>query len=56
MGMLWRIGGGKQIKIYGERWLPGEEPAKILSPSNNTTVEWTVSKLLVPVVLAGMLS
>ena len=48
MGMLWRIADGKQIKIYGERWLPREELAKILSPSNSDTVEWTVSKLLDP--------
>ena len=28
--MLWRVGDGKQIKIFGERWLPGEEPAKVI--------------------------
>ena len=38
-GMLWRVGDGKQIKIFGERWLPGEEPAKVVSPSSSSTVD-----------------
>ena len=46
--MLWRVGDGKQIKFFGERWLPGEEPAKVISPSNSISTDWTVSRLLVP--------
>ena len=46
--MLWRVGDGKQIKIFGERWLPGEEPAKVISPSSSIIVDWTVSMLLDP--------
>ncbi|KAK9991870.1 hypothetical protein SO802_026855 [Lithocarpus litseifolius] len=45
-GMLWRVGDGKQIKIFGERWLSGEEPAKVISPSNSISADWTVSRLL----------
>ena len=45
-GMLWRVGDGKQIKIFGERWLPGEEPAKVVSPSSSSTVDWTMNMLM----------
>lgn len=46
LGMLWRVGDGKQIKFFGERWLPGDEPAKVISPSNSATVKWTVSMMM----------
>ena len=46
--MLWRVGDGKQIKIFGERWLPGEEPAKVVSPSSSSTIDWTVNLLMDP--------
>ena len=45
-GMLWRVGDGKKIKIFGERWLPGEEPAKVVSPSSSSTIDWTVNLLM----------
>ena len=48
LGMLWRVGDGKQIKFFGERWLPGDEPAKVISPSNSATVKWTVSMMMDP--------
>ena len=44
--MLWRVGDGKQIKIVGERWLPGEEPAKVVSPSSSSTIDWIVNLLM----------
>ena len=47
-GMLWRVGDGKKIKIFGERWLPGEEPAKVVSPSSSSTIDWTVNLLMDP--------
>ena len=37
---------GKQVKIFGDRWLPGEEPTKVISPLNSITADWTVSRLL----------
>ena len=46
--VLWMVRDGKQIKFFGERWLPGEEPAKVISPSNSISTDWTVSRLLVP--------
>ena len=47
-GLLWRVGDGNQIKDFEDRWLPGEEPTKVISPSNSTSAEWTVSRLLDP--------
>ena len=44
--MLWRVGDGKQIEIFEDRWLPGEEPTKVISPSNTISTERTISKLL----------
>ena len=48
LSMLWRVGDGKQMKIFRERWLPGEEPAKVISPLNSISTEWIVSRLLDP--------
>ena len=48
LSMLWRVGDGKQIKIFRERWLPGEEPAKVISPLNSISTDWIVSRLLDP--------
>ena len=31
-GMLWRVGDGRNINIYADRWLPNEGSAKIISP------------------------
>ena len=31
-GALWRVGDGKQIKIWGDNWLPSKNKAKITSP------------------------
>jgi len=47
-GVLWRVRDGKQIKIFGDRWLPGEDPAKVISPSNSISTKWIVSRLLNP--------
>ena len=44
--LLWKVGDGKQIKILWDRWLPREEPAKVISPLNSILTEWTVSRLL----------
>ena len=42
-GMLWRVGDGRNINIYADRWLPNEGSAKIISPQVDTTKEWTVA-------------
>ena len=31
-GAIWRVGDGKQIKIWGDNWLPLKNRAKITSP------------------------
>ena len=31
-GALWRVGDGKQIRIWGDNWLPIKNNAKITSP------------------------
>ena len=45
-GLLWRVGNGKKINVYGDRWLPGEDSACILSPKNGVASNWEVAKLL----------
>lgn len=45
-GMRWRVGDGKTIKIYNDRWIPRPTDFKILSPPNlgvNATVDSLVS-------------
>ncbi|XP_075637006.1 putative mitochondrial protein AtMg00310 [Castanea sativa] len=31
-GAMWRVGDGKQIKIWGDNWLPSKSKAKVTSP------------------------
>ena len=38
--------GWQANKIFGERWLPGEEPANMVSPSSSSIVDWTVNLLM----------
>ena len=45
-GMLWRVGDGRNINIYADRWLPNEGSAKIISPQVYTAKEWTVAQLI----------
>lgn len=42
-GVLWRVGDRKRIKIYEDRWLPGNESSKVISPRNEMAKDWTVS-------------
>ena len=37
-----------KIKIFGDRWLPREKPAKVISSLNSIPAEWTVSRLMDP--------
>ena len=34
IGLLWSVGNGRNINIYGDRWLLGGDSACILSPRN----------------------
>ena len=45
-GLLWRVGNGRKINIYGDRWLPGGESACVVSPMNEEASNCVVAKLL----------
>lgn len=45
-GSLWRVGNGRKINIYGDRWLPGGDLACVVSPTNEDASNWVVEKLL----------
>ena len=44
--MLWRVGDGKNIRIYDDNWIPGTNSARILSPQATVLEEATVDCLL----------
>uniref|UniRef100_A0A7N2LR17 Reverse transcriptase zinc-binding domain-containing protein n=1 Tax=Quercus lobata TaxID=97700 RepID=A0A7N2LR17_QUELO len=31
-GVIWRIGGGKSIRVWGDNWLPGTDMNRVVSP------------------------
>lgn len=47
-GALWRVGDGKQIKIWGDNWLPTKILPKIISPmifgQQNSSVEVLINQ------------
>ena len=45
--LLWSVGNGRKINIYGDRWLLGGDLACILSLRNGVASNWEVAKLLV---------
>ena len=48
-GALWRVGDGKQIKIWGDNWLPTKSQPKVTSPmifgQKNSVVEVLINQL-----------
>ena len=48
LGMRWRLGDGRSIKIYDDSWLPGKESAKVLSPRISALEGATVDCLIRP--------
>ena len=44
--MLWREGDGKTIRVFEDRWLPGQNPSKVISPWMGIDDDWTVSQLI----------
>lgn len=48
-GALWRVGDGKQIKIWGDNWLPTKFQPKVTSPmifgQQNSSVEALINQL-----------
>ena len=47
-GALWRVGDGKQIKIWGDNWLPTKSQPKVTSPmifgQQNSSVEVLINQ------------
>jgi hypothetical protein len=50
-GVAWRVGDGKTIKIWRDKWLPEDHHQKILFPGPVMLAESTVSQLFLPNVL-----
>ena len=48
LGMRWRLGDGRSIKIYDYSWLPGKESANVLSPRIPALKGATVDCLIRP--------
>ena len=45
-GAVWRIGNGKSVHIWGDRWLPGAVNNKVLSPAVVANTSTLVSSLI----------
>ena len=45
-GAVWRIGDGRSVSIWGDRWLPVKHSPKIVSPCTGTLAEAKVSSLI----------
>jgi hypothetical protein len=45
-GMLWRVGNGETIKIWGDRWLPNFGPSRVQSPTLGMDPDTRVSFLI----------
>ena len=44
--MLWRERDGKTSRVFEDRWLPGQNPSKVISPWTSIDDDWTVSQLI----------
>ena len=45
-GMRWRIGDGSAVRIYHDRWLPGIDSVRVISPISDSNSEALVSTLI----------
>ena len=45
-GAIWRIGDGKSIHIWGDRWLPQKHSPLVLSPQVHELAEAKVNRLI----------
>jgi hypothetical protein len=46
--LVWRIGDGKQVKIWGDRWVPQPTTYKIQSPCISLPIDAKVAELFDP--------
>ena len=50
-GAIWRVGDGKQIRIWGDNWLPSRNAAKITTPimlgQENSSVEVLINPITI---------
>jgi ribonuclease HI len=47
-GAVWRVGNGKSINIWNQRWLPEESHRTVISPPPAVLLNSTVSELMIP--------
>jgi hypothetical protein len=45
-GAIWRVGDGKDIRVWGDKWLPTPSSFSIQSPRLNQTEDWKVCSLI----------
>jgi hypothetical protein len=45
-GALWRVGDGRSIKVWGDRWVPVPSTCRIQSPCNNLPEHALVADLI----------
>ena len=45
-GMLWRIGDGSKIRVFHDKWIPGEFPLKAAAQNQEFVDDTTVSSLI----------
>ena len=46
LGIAWRVGDGKSIRIRGDKWLPSNPSKKIISPPASLLLDARVSDLI----------
>jgi hypothetical protein len=45
-GVVWRIGAGRSVKIWGDKWLPMTETSRVYSPKAIQLQDMTVGDLI----------
>jgi hypothetical protein len=43
---IWRVGDGKDIRVWGDKWLPTHSSFLVQSPRINQTGDWKVCSLI----------